>query len=110
MMVSDTQKYLRGKFRRYSKDEILDSMFAVLDYIQIDRIAESCQNKRLIVETELEYDQAQKREREEQARKKRIQEYNALVTKFKTVGIEGMSLEDVKRMNELLKEIRKVTK
>ena len=98
-----TQKYLRSKLSKFTKDEIIDCILNNYDYTFIDLLSARLGNARSIKQAQEE----EKRIDENLKKtKKAIIEYNGLVEKAKQVGFEKMSLKEVQRMNELLKIIR----
>ncbi len=103
--TSETEKYLRSKLRSFSKEEIINALIAKLDYTQIDLIAHSCRCTRLIREAE---QQEEKERRDREQTKAYIAEYNALVEKVQTKGLESLSIAEVNRMRWLLEKIDEV--
>lgn len=98
-----TQKYLRSKLSKFTKDEIIDCILNNYDYTFIDLLSARLGNARSIKQA-----QEEEKRLDENLKKteKAINEYNGLVKKANEVGFQKMSLKEVQRMNELLKIIR----
>ena len=98
-----TQKYIRSKLSKFTKDEIIDGILHYYDYNFIDLLSARLGNNRAIKKAEEENNRIDENLKQT---KKAIAEYNALVEKAKQVGFAKMSLKDVTRMNELLRIIK----
>lgn len=102
--IDETEKYLRKKLSRYSKQTIINAIFDKFEFTTIDLLCYKC----LLIEEMKKADQEEKRETENLKRFERaVNEYNALVKELKEKGVSGVSLEKLERMEKLLKIIKK---
>ena len=108
--VDETEKYLRGKLSKYTKDEIVNAIIRHLDYVEIDRLVNVCWQLRALKERE-EQEQREMRQKSEMSKLKGyIDEYNKLVAEAREKGLTGMPTEKIERMSALITKIRRLTK
>lgn len=101
--ASITRDYLRGKLKLYTKDEIIDGLISAFDYSAVDRLDHYIASNRVMREIA---EEEQRTQREMKTLRESIDEYNKLVTKARTVGLEQMSLQEIEKMSALLGIIR----
>lgn len=108
--IDETEKYLRGKLSKYTKDEIVNAIIRHLDYTEIDRLVNVCWQLRALKERE-EWERREDRNRTEVYElNASIDEYNKLVAEAREKGLTGMPTEKIERMSALITKIRRLTK
>lgn len=108
--IDETEKYLRSKLSKYTKDEIVNAIIRHFDYTEIDRLVNVCWQLRTMKERE-EQEQREDRQRAEASElKASIDEYNKLVAEVREKGLTGIPTEKIERMSALITKIWGLTK
>lgn len=99
-----TKKHLKEKLRKYSKETIINAIFERLEFTTIDLLCHKC----FLIEEMKKAEQEEKREMEKLMRfEDAVRKYNGLCKKLEEKGVEGMSLDELYHMEDLLQIIKK---